>query len=232
MDYEAGRPPTLSSNFEKITPGQLKVYQIHFSWIWRNIGINLAILVLFLAHTQNRLVTAMMHTFAILFFFVDIWMTDELYGSDDSQQRSHTDRHLVPPLVLFLVVLWLESWILAMGLSTTDPGIEIPIMACAVFKPLVFFYVSQKARHALEALLRIGRIVTRLLMLEMFLILIFAAVACRMFRGYDSFENLSTAWISLFECKYRYQLLTKKTICKKRQLLTQLISRSQYQRRW
>ena len=201
MDYEAGRPPTLTSNFDQITPSQLKVYRIHFSWIWRNLGINLAILVLFMAHTQNRTSTALMHTYSILLLFMDIWMVQELYEHGDHMHGNHADRFLVRPLILFLVVLWLESWFWLLSLSSDDPDIFTPFMASAVFKPVVFFYVSQKARHALEALIRIGRIVTRVLVLEMFLILTFAAIACRAFRGFDSFENLSTAWVSLFECK-------------------------------
>jgi hypothetical protein len=197
MDYEAGRPPTLSPTFESITREQLKVYQLHFSWLWGLLGVNLSILVLFLAHTQNHLTTAMMHTYSITILFLDIWMKEELYGPEGP--AGHFDRYLVRPLMLFLVVLGLESWIWYM--FTNDPTSEAPTMASAVFKPFVFFYVSQKARDALEALLRIGRIVTRVIIIEMFLILTFAAVACRMFHDFDAFRDLSTSWLSLFECK-------------------------------
>jgi hypothetical protein len=198
-DYEAGRPPTLSPDFATVTPRQLKVYRFYFSWLWTYFGIYLAIIVLFLAHTQDRFVTASMHTYAILLFFVEIWMREELHGPDHSQDQSHTERYLVCPLLLFLFFLGLESWVWYIFIPV--PNVEIPILASAVFKPVVFFYVSLKARHALESLIRIGRIVTRVLIIEMFLILTFAAVACQLFQGYDSFANLSTSWLSLFQCK-------------------------------
>jgi hypothetical protein len=53
----------------------------------------------------------------------------------------------------------------------------------------------------LEALLRIVKILVRVVIIEMFLILTFAAVACPIFDNDDNFHNLSTSWLSLFECK-------------------------------
>jgi hypothetical protein len=203
MDYEAGRPPTFSPSLETVTQRQLLVYRIHFSWVWRNLGIHLAILVLFLAHTQSRLTTAAMHTSAILLFLVEIWMKEELYGPKHAQNICHGDRPLVRPLILFLLVLGIESWVWCIFMP--GPDIEVPTLASAVFKPAVFFYVSLKARHALEALVRIGRIVTRVLIIEVFLILTFAAVGCQMFGQYESFGTLSTSWLSLFECKFDYK---------------------------
>lgn len=58
MDYEAGRPPTLSSQFDSITKEQLRLYRIHFSWSWRML-VNIAVAILFLSHTQDLLMTAM-----------------------------------------------------------------------------------------------------------------------------------------------------------------------------
>ena len=225
MDYEAGRPPTLSSDFESITSSQLKIYQFHFSWAWRNLGVNIAILILFLAHTQNYLTTAMMHTYAVMLFFVDIWMREELHGK--SEAGTHSERRLIRPLVLFLIVLAFESWIWCILYDDPDRD-ENQITVSALFKPLVFFYVSKKARNALEALLRIGRIVTRVLVIEMFLILTFAAVACQMFRGYNAFENLTTSWVSLFECKYK---ALERNVLKDSIPLKSVFPRTKYRRR-
>ena len=97
MDYEAGRPPTLPSNFESITPAQLKLYRMHFSWFWKLFGVNLALLILFLAHTQNHLTTAMMHTYCITFFFVD------LHKSRAKNQEHHQHSIDVDWFVLFSV---------------------------------------------------------------------------------------------------------------------------------
>lgn len=83
-----------------------------------------------------------------------------------------------------------------------EPNRASPPLISSIFKPLVFFYVSAKARDSLEALWRISRIVARVLIIEFGLILTFSAVACRLFGSkHDSFYNLSTSWVSLFECK-------------------------------
>ncbi|KAG7368064.1 ion transport protein [Nitzschia inconspicua] len=196
MDYEASRPPTLSSHFDTITNEQLLLYQFHFSWPWRSF-VNLAIAVLFLSHTQNLLTTAILHTCVILVFAVDIRIKEGMYGMDPKSDISHTERKLARPMVAFLLFLGLESWMWYL-LSDNNPHITPPIFS-SVCKPLVFFYFSAKARDSLEALLRISRIVMRVLLVEFGLILTFASVACRMFGDFESFHNLSRSWLSLFE---------------------------------
>jgi membrane protein DedA with SNARE-associated domain len=95
--------------------------------------------------------------------------------------------------------LGLESWLWTiLGVHPSDFGFQN--LFSAWLKPLVFFYASARAREAVEALSRIARMVTRILLIEVFLILTFAAVACRLFHEYDSFKTLSRSWLSLFEC--------------------------------
>ncbi len=202
MDYEASRPPTLQSDFESITSRQLYLYRIHFSWPWRWF-VNLAILGLFLSHTQNRLSTAIMHSCVIAVFVVEIQMTEMMYGTDPRQDTRHPERALVRPMAAFLFLLGLESWMWYIFSVDMVPNRASPPIISAIFKPLVFFYVSTKARDSLEALWRISRIVARVLIVEFGLILTFAAVGCRLFAAeHDSFHNLSTSWLSLFECKF------------------------------
>ena len=198
MDYEAGRPPTLPSQFESITFTQLQLYTVRFSWAWRFFGVSSAMAALFLAHNQNAFFTALLHTYAIILFFGEISMREQLSGSDPEVLKTHSDHKMVKLLVAFLIILGLESWTWLLVISD-DPEKTYPTMISSLFKPIVFFYVSDRARDALEALLRIGKVVTRVIMIEVFLILTFAAVACRMFHSFSSFENLSTSWLSLFE---------------------------------
>jgi hypothetical protein len=202
MDYEASRPPTLPAAFETITRNQLILYQIHYSLAWRWF-VNVAVLVLFLSHTQNLLITAIMHTCVIVVFAVEIQMREAMYGTDRGEDTRHADRKLVRPMTAFLFFLGLESWI--WYFVSDDMPLDrasLPLYS-SIFKPLVFFYVSAKARDSVEALWRISRIVMRVLGLEFGLILSFAAVGCRMFgSNHESFHNLSTSWLSLFECKH------------------------------
>ena len=48
----------------------------------------------------------------------------------------------------------------------------------------------------------------RVLIIEFVLILAFAAVACRMFGNeYESFQNITSSWYSLFACELFIKLL-------------------------
>lgn len=199
-DFEAGRPPTLSSNFDTITRMQLQIYQVHFSWAWRILGVGIGIIVLFVSHSKSPFTTALMHTYAIVIFFIEVWMREQLYGLQATSDPYHAERRLNRPLILFLLILGLESWV--WYIFPPDPNAEVPALVSSIFKPVVFFYVSQKARHALEGLQRIFRTVVRVIMVEMFLILGFAAVGCQLFQQYESFKDLTSAWLSLFECKW------------------------------
>ena len=202
LDYESSRPPTLPADFATITPRQLALYRFHFSPMWRWF-VNTAIVVLFLSHTQNRLVTAIMHTCVIVIFAIEVQIREILYGTNARQDRQHGDRRLVRPMVAFLFLLGLESWLWYLfddKYQNTDES--SPPLFSSMFKPLVFFYVSSKARDSLEALARISNIVGRVIAIELFLILTFAAIGCRMFGNrHESFHNLSTSWLSLFERK-------------------------------
>mmetsp|Transcript_21064 Transcript_21064/g.51838 ORF Transcript_21064/g.51838 Transcript_21064/m.51838 type:complete len:1143 (-) Transcript_21064:54-3482(-) len=204
MDYENGRPPSLSSNFETITHEQLRLYRIQFSETWRWLGVNLAVILLFMAHAVNDISSVAMHSYAVTILLMEVWMKEVLYGQDHSRDFGHRDRALVRPMMVLLFALGIESWTRLVlpeaGTTTETHTPQTPfILVTAVFKPLVLFYTSRKARNALEALQRIGKIVIRVLLIEVFLILSFAAVACRMYKTSSGFESLAVSWLSLFE---------------------------------
>jgi hypothetical protein len=101
---------------------------------------------------------------------------------------------------LIVTILWTKTESPTFSLLPQRPWVA------SVFKPLVLFYISAKARQALEALLRILPIAIRVVAMELFVILAFSAVACRLFHSFDSFDTLSTAWLSLYECTCRLLL--------------------------
>lgn len=98
------------------------------------------------------------------------------------------------PLILFCLVLGLEN--ISRFLLVPNDTI---VLYSSISKPLVLFYVSSQARDAAAAVGRILKIVLRVLVMEMLLILMFAAVACRLFHNFASFASLDVAWLSLFE---------------------------------
>ena len=53
-------------------------------------------------------------------------------------------------------------------------------------KPIVLFYMNRKARDALQALIRVVQKLARVILVELFLILVFAAVACRLYSSSSS----------------------------------------------
>lgn len=71
-------------------------------------------------------------------------------------------------------------------------------------KPVALFYISEKARQAAVSIARIAPIVSRVLALELLLILSFAAVACRLYAQYESFATLSQSWLSLFQRTFSF----------------------------
>jgi len=73
------------------------------------------------------------------------------------------------------------------------------IVWSSILKPIVFFYVSAKARDALSALVRVTKIVFKVIMIELFLILSFATMACHLYFEFHPFRNLSSSFLSLFE---------------------------------
>jgi hypothetical protein len=141
-----------------------------------------------------------MHSCVIVVFAIDMSIKEWMYGLDIKSDIRHAERKLVRPMVAFLLFLGLESWVWYL-FSPVDLKVRHPIFT-SIFKPLVFFYVSTKARNSLEALLRISQIVMRVLLVEFGLILTFASVACRLFGEHDSFSTLSISWVRMFTSMY------------------------------
>eukprot|EP00548_Thalassiothrix_antarctica_P004586 CAMPEP_0194139512 /NCGR_PEP_ID=MMETSP0152-20130528/9144_1 /TAXON_ID=1049557 /ORGANISM="Thalassiothrix antarctica, Strain L6-D1" /LENGTH=711 /DNA_ID=CAMNT_0038837375 /DNA_START=519 /DNA_END=2654 /DNA_ORIENTATION=- len=97
------------------------------------------------------------------------------------------------PMIIMMSGLCLEM------LAVRMVGIRVRFFIFSAAKPIAIFKYSEKARNAFRALKRIVPIVVQVLALELFLILSFAAVACTLYSDFDSFHNLSTAWLSLFQ---------------------------------
>jgi hypothetical protein len=145
-----------------------------------------------------------MHSCVILVFAIDIAIKERMYGLDVQADTRHSERKLLRPMVAFLLFLGLESWLWC--LFSLVAVIKRHLIFTSIFKPLVFFYVSAKARNSLEALLRISQIVMRVLLVEFGLILTFASVACRMFGAHDSFRTLSISWVRTFTKMFIFTL--------------------------
>jgi hypothetical protein len=215
MDYEASRIAALPSTFESITENQLALYKTYYSWQWRYF-VNLAIVLLFLSHTLDLLTTAVMHSCVIVVLAIEIYIREGMYGVDPRSDAKHPDRKFVRPMVSFLFLLGLETWMWYCFSPKVGSYAETPPLFSSFLKPMVLFYVSAKARDSLEAIWRIGRIVIRVLAIESFLILIFAAFALGIFgKNFDDFSDLQTSWLSLFKrkCPWKINLNTVSNLC-------------------
>jgi two pore calcium channel protein len=212
QDYEANRPPAFSSELSDITETQILLHSVKFSGPF-SLLLTVATLALFVSSgfesfadsIESRIILTALNFFSLTVFGVDMWIRNEFRSSHYhyshrhpsrpvSRGRSSRSERLIKPLMLFSIVLGLEN--LARLLVTRNSSL---VLFSSFFKPLVLFYASSQARDALEALRRIIRIVVRVLVIELLLILMFAAVACRLFSDYDRFQDLSTSWLSLFE---------------------------------
>jgi hypothetical protein len=212
QDYEANRPPALSSELSNITETQLLLHSVKFSAPF-SLLLTIATVALFASSglesfaddIQSRIILTALNLFSLAVFGVDMWIRNEFRSNHYHYSHRHPNRpigrgrssrseRLIKPIILFSVVLALEN--LARLVITQRDSL---VLFSSFFKPMVLFYASSQARDALEALRRIIRIVVRVLVIELLLILMFAAVACRLFQDYERFQDLSTAWLSLFE---------------------------------
>lgn len=200
MDYEAGRPPTFSHKFHTISNEQIRLFQMEFSWWWKYFGIYPATILLFISHFNNNLWTVLMHLFSVSIFLVDLYVRRRLYHDEwfTQDHQRQKEEHLHKALLVYLLFLGVQS---LLWYFMENPADHLSTLIISLFKPLVFFYLSKRARDALEALVKIGKILFRVILIELFLILTFAAVACRLYYDEEGFESLPIAWLSLFQCE-------------------------------
>ena len=202
-DYERGQPPTLSNHFCDISRRQLLLYRVKDSFHWKLCGLSLATILIFVPSFNGRLLTLLLHTYSILVFATDLYMKDQLFDEKHEAGEvgtNRTGRHLFHSMKIFLFLLSLQT-ILELFFPNNSMA-NYFTLAVSVFKPIVFFYESRRARDALEALIRISRKLLRVILIEMFLILVFATVACRLYYNHESFQTLPQAWLSLFACEF------------------------------
>jgi hypothetical protein len=185
-DYEDGRPPTLSPLFDSIDNRQLQMYRFKHSRSWKLFGLSLATILLFVGNGSNRIWTLSMQMVAITLFGCDLYMKDQLHRDhatnaghpqphSSSLRSTRTERWLMIAVATFLGIFTVQSWLVFLLLDNQTSSIHPSTLAVSIFKPIVFFYESRRARDALEALLRIGKKLLRVILIELFLILTFAA---------------------------------------------------------
>ena len=199
LDYEAGRPPSFSSEFNKISDYQLILYKVEFSTWWRWLGLYPATLFMFVAYFKSRIWTTVLNLFAVSIFLADLYMKHGIFENNWLTNDERRMELLLSRLLLaFLILLGLQSWL---WFFWAHPEEHFSTLLASLFKPFIFFYLSKRARDTLEALLKIGKILARVVIIELFLILSFAAVACRLYYNDEGFESLAVSWLSLFQCK-------------------------------
>jgi len=205
-DYENSRPSSLSSNLGTVTDKQLYIHKIRYSTIWQY-TLNLSVLLLFIASyfdrneysNQSSYLQILITMLTFMIFFSDIWMRTCLECSENDDdgrtlllmRRTRSYLWRLPTMAMLCSILFenLAKFILA-GKS---------IVWMSIFKPVVFFYVSTKARDALLALYHVSKIVSKVILIEIFLLLTFAAMACHLYFDFDAFRDLPTSFLSLFE---------------------------------
>lgn len=203
IDYEKSRPPSLVSDIPSISSDMLALHNLRSSFAWITMT-RFALFALFISsclegYLSSNFIPFSLNIYAILVFGADVILWWRLQRPDltekDTREQVRTSRarHWIAPLLTMLSLLGLEMWMVAR---------EPRFLWASVLKPVAIFYISQNARSGLEALRRIAPIVGRVILMELLLILSFAAVACRLYNASESFHDLSTSWLSLFQCKF------------------------------
>jgi len=226
-DFEQSRPCSLSPNIDSITSVQLVAHKFRFSILWQ-LCVYAAMCYLFISsyfegHDKGTPTSPM--ALLVLTVIVDVifaldMITKRIYsgydhhsGADNGTSadgispdqhnpnvRKARNRWWNIPMVLLLLALSCETiikfWV--NQLYPNEGGFELCIWS-GVFKPIVFFYVSSKAQDAISALSQVTSIVLRVIFIELFIILCFAAVACHLYSNFSSFTDLPQSFRSLFE---------------------------------
>lgn len=198
MDYEASRPPTFSTNIDGIDTQKLQYFRLQFSVWWRWLGLYPATILLFVSNFESRGWTAVAHILAIAIFVVDIHLRYQISSSSSNYSSNRIEHGIQRSFLVFLTLMAIQT---SFWPFVNNPETHFSTLMISVFKPLVFFYLSRRARDALEALTKIGSILLRVIVIEMFLILTFAGVACRLYYDDENFQNLAVSWLSLFQRK-------------------------------
>lgn len=193
-DYEQARSPTLRSASD-VSRATLFIHCCRYSFLWK-IAKALAVCSLFFASCFEGNESIVL-PFSLNIFFIIILSADLLM----QRKLSVSNGNWTLPTLVMATALSME-----MLFVIRFPWLRGRFIISSIAKPIVLFYCSAKARNAIEAVVRIVPIVSRVLALELLLILSFAAVACRLFANFESFRDLPTAWVSLFQCKCTQRL--------------------------
>lgn len=219
-DYEASRPPAFGArSLDEISERQVKLHQFRHGNMLYPIVMYTATIALFLScffegfgnRRDDHILLTALNIFAVVVYSFDLMIARDLHRFTKlrrprtnlgvvlsptiiNETHLNRDNPFDQPLILFCALLLIESC----SRLAIIPGHSVIIFS-SVFKPLVFFYVSSLARDALQVLGVIVPEVARVLLMDGLLLLLFAAVASRLFQEHDDFENLGVALLSLFE---------------------------------
>ena len=208
-DYENGRPPSLPQDLVHLNATILQLHDFKYSKYWVGM-VYLALLALILSSCYEggprEALSLSLNAFGVAVFAVDLYVLHRLFHqSDDQNKDDHHHRFNLwwfVPMCFLLVGLTAELLYVAIFVLPAKAGSYKRFFHwCSALKPIAIFYVSDKARQALEALRMVFPIVFRVLILELLLILSFAAVAHQLFPTHQPFSDLANSWLNLFECE-------------------------------
>ena len=217
QDYEISRACTLPDDLDSIKESQLFCRQVRYSTKWK-LMLYIAAFGLFSTSIfegngdpTSKTLFLLLFYFSSLVFVLDMLMrhyylnataksSDYSSGQTLNKKiyihaRQSNQRQWTIPLVLLLTVCTAEA---SLALF------ENRVFFSGAFKPIVLFYLSSHARDALEALSIVAPVVLQVILMELFIILSFAATATYMYFEYSPFKNLTESFVSLYECKLYY----------------------------
>ena len=220
-DYENGSPPSLPTDITQIDSRMLKLHDIKNSRIWRwilHVGLGSLILSSCYEGGPHPMLALGLNMLGIIIFSIDLGLLYQLNLPGKNSSMLHLSNHSYGShggpdgSSRFTARRFMQWWFLPMlvlVISLLAESIFVFVMYggqgfhwFSVLKPIALFYVSAKARQALEALFLVFPIVIRVIILELLLILSFSAVAHQLFSEFVPFHNLAWSWVNLFECKW------------------------------
>ena len=229
LDYEESRSSSLPPDLHAITCYHLYVHTIKYSYLW-NVLRWFSCFALFLSSAievseKNVLWLCTLTFVPIIFFCIDIamqyYLTNQIYMYNLKQQEKHMneeeqDNYLHHqrisrsqtiwsiPLLIFFLCLYAETIYKMIHFKRMGDSKNI-IIWTSIFKPLLFFYISTKARNALDALYNaIFLGVMNAICIEFLFIFVFGILAYQLFYIYNfeddnTFYDAGVSFVSMFE---------------------------------
>ena len=102
--------------------------------------------------------------------------------------------------LLFSFIFIFEAWLRIVGVSQS----QLLSLLIGATKPVFLFMMYSQARDGIQAVIQATPVTSKVIIMELIFISIFAAIATSLYSEFEAFHHFEISFLSMFECKYSY----------------------------